>query len=410
MAQIQLNKPLYETEDSKRFEEAKKHSSSKQKTPLEPRPGMIGRIGAFIVDILLLHAVLMLAVTFAHDYVILLGYMGRWLGLAIGIAYLTIGYSSFAGGRTLGKALLRLHVCDTAGADTTLGRAFARALSVMWPFIVYNILGLYSETADMTPEIIGWKINVWTVGAGLVASWGLSNLLFSALDPCGRSLYDYLCGTAQFCDASEIPNQQGLFRRIADQNLSTPPASRLVWAVIVITLLIPTLVGVILYRHEQELAKATPEDRQLLIEYRTAVQIPGFRFAGAGGRDVESRDQNTTASASDDETSVAAFLMVTRTKADVAALQTSQRVMDLPATQAAYFERSLKHSLAARPAPEAAKIRADLPTKMRFRIGFAELSDLFFAWNASEVFSLTKPVEFHFEDETSTTSTNHSSE
>ncbi len=400
MAKIQLNKPLYDTPDARRYARTEKATKDNE-TPTPARVGVFGRMGAFILDLILLNCVLMAVCYFAHEFIVNLGFSGRWFGFALGFFYFGVGYSYVTGGKTLGKLLMRIQVKGTDGALLSLPRAFLRAALVLWPFPIYIIVGWYADRCDMTPTIIGWRINIWTVAAALIASWGLGNAMFAALDPCGRALFDHMAKTVQIRLDSKPDMIAILMRNAREQNIDALRGRPLL-SLLLIVIALPATVGWFLYRDQQYLNKVTPNERALLIEYRQAINIPGFRFAAAGNRPTKA-DANTSMTAEERNTSTTACMLVKRGKIDVGQLEKDKKAMDLPKIQAHYLSESLNRAIKTDPA---AVNRLNIPPKLRFKAQFMELADLFFAWHAQEVFSVSsiEPIKIDL-PETPTTAT-----
>lgn len=407
MSKIELNKPLFDTPDSRRYARAAASPSNKPAAPQEPIPGIFGRIGAVIVDFLLLHCVLMLVTVVAHDAVMQLGIAGRWVGLAFGILYFTVGYSRITQGRTLGKMLLHLQVCDLNAKLISPARALLRALALLWPLVVYCAAGQYGEHLDANPENFAWPANAWIVAGSLMVSYALANILFSSFDVAGRSVYDYVTGTAQVCTSAPTAMQEELVRRGGERTLLSKPVNRLFVTAIVITLLIPGLMARVLIQQKNHLAQLPAEDIELLRSYNHAVSIPAYRVAGQGNSIATADDTATTAgaaAANDEQTSVASLLMVTRTRSDLDTLKANPKVLEMPETYAQFFRQGLERTITVRDNP--AELRAKLPQRLRFRVAFAELADLFFAWNVEETFAVARTIELHLgNDDAQTTST-----
>jgi len=402
MAKIELNKPLFETEDSIRYQKSEEQTKATA-TPPMPRAGMFSRIGAFIIDILLLHCVLMSIALFGHEYLMKIGFATRWIGFLVGLFYFTVGYSFVTGGRTLGKVLLHLQLSDLEGMPLPLRHSFLRACLVMWPFALYILVGQYSDNSDMNPEIIGWRINIWIVAAGAILSWGLANLLFSALDQCGRSVFDYMSSCVQCNALSSGDEYRQFMKHVYEQKLSDPIMRRPLFALVFVTIAIPGLIGWILYRDQQRLESFPQQERDLLIEYRKSVNIPGFRFVSVSNRQPDSASDTTTTStsAADTETSVSAFTLVTRNKTDLKALESNPKVIALPKTMADSFSKGIARAMNNTEYKDAISTTS-LPKKMKFRAGFMEMSDLFFAWNVQEVFAVSEIVSLDYNTDSTT--------
>jgi uncharacterized RDD family membrane protein YckC len=91
---------------------------------------------AFIIDSGLLVAFGTAIGFVAMDQLAALGSSGKWLGLAIAIAYFSITDSSVGGGASPGKKLLGLKVVSKNGLPLTLARAALRSLIILIPSLL----------------------------------------------------------------------------------------------------------------------------------------------------------------------------------------------------------------------------------------------------------------------------------
>src|SRR5256885_1663319 len=95
------------------------------------------RIGAVVINVLVLHALAMSAIRFFPRETIWLGVAGPWAGLAFGYLYFSLSASHLTSGRSAGKAVLRLQTTDTAGPCLPVSRAFTRTALLMWPLAAF---------------------------------------------------------------------------------------------------------------------------------------------------------------------------------------------------------------------------------------------------------------------------------
>ena len=98
--------------------------------------GFWRRIGAALLDTILLGMVGWIIGTMAQDWLLQLGPQARLLGLPLSLAYVTIGNSRFGGGGTLGKHALGIAVVGRGGAAISLSRSLWRGLVYQVPFYV----------------------------------------------------------------------------------------------------------------------------------------------------------------------------------------------------------------------------------------------------------------------------------
>lgn len=97
------------------------------------------RLGAFIIDILILGMIgQLLGLVFEFIFVHL-GLWGRLVGFSIALLYFGIGNSSKANGQTIGKKLLGIQVVGTNNAPISLGRSLLRYTILGLPFFLNGI-------------------------------------------------------------------------------------------------------------------------------------------------------------------------------------------------------------------------------------------------------------------------------
>lgn len=101
--------------------------------------GVWRRIGALVVDMVLLGMVgYVLGLAF-WELLVDLGSWGRLLGFVIALLYFGLMNSSFANGQTLGKRLLGIRVVDAENNTIGLPRSFARYAVLGLPFFLNGI-------------------------------------------------------------------------------------------------------------------------------------------------------------------------------------------------------------------------------------------------------------------------------
>lgn len=151
-------------------------------------PGFWARLGAWIIDLVLVGAVCFGIGWLAMDFVSTLGPRGRLIGLALGVAYFGVTASGLGGGRSLGMRLLRLKVVSVSGQPLGLATALGRAALLVTPVILN-----------------GWMLNVpstlWAfiLGALLItaiAGLGLAQLYLLIFNrPTRRLVHDLVFGS-----------------------------------------------------------------------------------------------------------------------------------------------------------------------------------------------------------------------
>lgn len=104
--------------------------------PASPIAGFWQRIGACLVDGIILGIVGQIIAWSAYTWVVSLGTRGRLIGLAVMLPYLAVMNSSLCGGQTLGKRLLGIRVVNGDGDTLGLGMSLLRATLLCVPFLL----------------------------------------------------------------------------------------------------------------------------------------------------------------------------------------------------------------------------------------------------------------------------------
>ncbi|TCS38900.1 RDD family protein [Reinekea marinisedimentorum] len=86
------------------------------------------RIGALLIDSLLLAIIGIVLSFFLKDAFIQLGFLGRIVGFAIALIYFAVLNSRIAGGQTLGKKVLHLRVVDEGNEPISFVKSLSRYL------------------------------------------------------------------------------------------------------------------------------------------------------------------------------------------------------------------------------------------------------------------------------------------
>ena len=148
--------------------------------------GFWRRVGAFLIDTILLGLIgLVLGIFFSQQFVELGGW-GRAIGFPIAAIYFAILNSRVGGGQTIGKRVLGIQVIDKTGELIDLKRSTLR----------YIIIGIpYFLNGAIISESILYPLGVYIVSL-LVFGFGLSIVyLFVFNRNTRQSLHDAIAGT-----------------------------------------------------------------------------------------------------------------------------------------------------------------------------------------------------------------------
>ena len=104
----------------------------------QPFAGFWRRLGAIVVDCLLLGLSGLLCGFFLFDFLAGLGPWGRLLGFGVALAYFGTLNSRAAGGQTVGKRLFKIKVVGADGAPLSLGKAALRQSVFALPWFLNN--------------------------------------------------------------------------------------------------------------------------------------------------------------------------------------------------------------------------------------------------------------------------------
>jgi uncharacterized RDD family membrane protein YckC len=154
----------------------------------KPWPGFWRKLGAFVIDGLILGIAGYLLGFVAFDQLVAIGPWGHLVGLGIGMAYFGILTSALGGGRTLGHRVLGMRVAALDGRRIDLPRALARALVLVIPLALN---GFYMSASGGPADVaLGVALIVAVFGVGLAQ---LYLLLFGGPDR--RLLHDLVAAT-----------------------------------------------------------------------------------------------------------------------------------------------------------------------------------------------------------------------
>lgn len=148
--------------------------------------GFWARLGALLLDGLLLGAIgLLLGLFFAPQFE-QLGPWGRLLGFVIALAYFGTLNSKVRDGQTLGKSLLKIKVVDSQGAALSVPRAYLRFLPLGIPWALNG--AQFPETVVFS--FWGYLLSIVVFGVGLSIAY-----LYVFNRPSRQSLQDLLVGS-----------------------------------------------------------------------------------------------------------------------------------------------------------------------------------------------------------------------
>lgn len=383
MAEIKLNKPLYE-EKASCPSGGESGASCAARQPRAPRPNTLARIGAGIIDLLVLHFVGLMIIRFAPTAVIALGGAAAWVGLAVGWLYFAVGGSILTGGRTVGKAILQLRTVDVTGPELGFAKAALRAMLMLWPLALFLIMDRTAEGLDK-PDALTLAPLYGRLAGAVVFGWWLGNVFFAGLDTHGRTLWDHWSGAIVITSDCEAEALGQFMRSAREQGGGLPrrPLTALVVALVVCVGFFAWLI----WRESQRLAELSPEDRQHFVDQKKRLHVEGFGQPLPLGPSRE-------AAGADDQTSTAHFQYRRRGPVDTAALKKDPAVMgkakELADVTIAEMKRHLDRERETVPLEM-------FPAKVRFDVGFASYCDLLFAWDSVEVLTLSHTVPLRAE-------------
>lgn len=393
MADLQLNKPLYKSN-------AADAPVENRPVPVKAaRPTIMPRIGAVLVDVLLLHFAYLLIIKVAPGLVIRLGRAGEWIGLLGAWFYFAVCGSHLALGRTLGKLVMRLQVLDVAGPDLPFNRAALRATILLAGCVVTIALGQYADALEQTTELnplppflatLGWAINV---------GWLLGLMLFAVYEPNARTLADRLAGsavTASDADPTLLQDYLGNLRASANN-----PVPKWCFAALAISLVAAcALVTPQYITYRNQLNALSASDREQLVRAQSLFRFPGFHGPSATGR-------FENASGDEDKASTAVAVLATILtynqvgRIDIGALKQNpdvnsfhKRTVEAAHTQADFRESigglfnnlNLTRTRSEQPG-------TTIPRHIRMELSFAEKADLFFASDSVPKYSVSETFD-----------------
>ncbi|GEM_PF-320316 len=144
------------------------------------------RVGALILDCLILGIVGYGLGMAAEDFLVSLGVQGLLLGFAIAFLYFAVSNSELTNGQTIGKRILKIKAVDGSGHPLSMQKSVLRALIMLIPYFLlgYPIPGFESLSA---PNLFKAAI----LGSALLSII----VLYIANTSSRQSLHDLLLGT-----------------------------------------------------------------------------------------------------------------------------------------------------------------------------------------------------------------------
>jgi uncharacterized RDD family membrane protein YckC len=268
------------------------------------------RIGAFVIDAVLLGVGGVLAGYFLFDFFVDLGSSGRLLGFAIALAYFAPLNSRIGSGQTLGKRLLKIRVVGADGAALSLPKAALRFAVLGIPWFLNN--AWFSAEVLKSPLVYVLTAVIFGVGLSII-------YLFLFNRPTRQSLHDLFVGSY-------------VVQAESTGTFASAPMSRvhlgIVAALVVLTAAVPI--------YTTRLAAKEPF-APLLDVYRSIVAEPGVVYAGVNKgwtsrASVETTYLQVTAYLTEfriDDAELAARLARRAIKADPSAMKVDTVQVDL---------------------------------------------------------------------------------
>ncbi len=155
-------------------------------TPVPIFAGAWRRIGAFVIDLVLLGLVGITLGYFLFETLVALGGWGRLVGFLLAMAYFVPMHSTLAGGHTLGKRLLKIKVVRADGSALPVHRSLLRYAVIGTPWFLN---GAWFPAQLLAPPWI-YLLAVLVFGAGLALLY-----LFLFNRPSRQALHDLAAGS-----------------------------------------------------------------------------------------------------------------------------------------------------------------------------------------------------------------------
>ena len=137
--------------------------------PLKPSFPVCGtwrRVGAFVLDFLILMVFGFGIIDALQGYYGDLALYDRWIGLFALISYFGIWNSRIGNGQSPGKRILKIQVVDAKGQTISLGRSLGRSFILLSPFFVGHIIFPYQTGLQLYNSLM--TMVVLTLSPGLI--------------------------------------------------------------------------------------------------------------------------------------------------------------------------------------------------------------------------------------------------
>lgn len=237
----------------------------KEKAPFS---GFLPRLGAFLIDCVLIFYVIKVLDMVARPTLLGLNPLLPWLGFVLAWLYFWIGNGPWTKGRTLGKLILSLHVIDPEGRTLTPGAAGRRATVQGVAFLLLLNFAPEHYTMIFPPEL-RYPAGVVISLAGVVALAFMLTLIFSiVMHPCKRAWHDLVANSYVTPDPTPMA-----FRQTLDGEPSLAEAGKLKFIVIFLVLASVTL---LLRPVKVFLSSETREKARELAETQKKYSVPPY--------------------------------------------------------------------------------------------------------------------------------------
>lgn len=157
-----------------------------------PLAGFLRRLGAFLMDAIMLYAVARSAAAVAGDAFLRLGHFQDAFGVVAAGLYFALGNGPVGKGRTIGKALVGIRTTTKDGAVPSFARALARTAVLFPGFVVAGVL--YPIAASQDPMS---RTSIFLNFVPLVVLFAtfVACVFSIVFNPFRQGLHDFAAGT-----------------------------------------------------------------------------------------------------------------------------------------------------------------------------------------------------------------------
>ena len=237
---------------------------------LPPVASFWRRLGAWIVDGIVIGIVAQLLGFLLRDYLFTIGPYGRLIGFIMAIMYFAVLDSKIGKGQTLGKRLLHIAVRDSQGHSILFGRAVLRYFILLLPFLLNGWQIPLFQTLPFLTVLAA--IGIFGIGAAIIYT-----LIFNRKT--GQGLHDMVVG-------SYVINLKGT------PVTAYAPTRRVFWYVSGVLLALPLVIGLGLWIAQPLITNNTALG-PLLPVYNELMKDERFFSASVFDRTVFSTGQKT---------------------------------------------------------------------------------------------------------------------